>query len=383
MELDPKTENVADYYKHLSLFWTDIIHLMSSKPQSLTSIGPMRAFAANSKKVATEMINLNEDLMVFNKHLAEYYAQLADTWNTAQEKVNIKVPSIPQDVEHLEAFKRIWIDIFDNDFTELFDSPKFGNNYGKLVSKELELVKHWNNMVNIILQSAKLPSKEEVDDVYREIHALKKGLSKLDIKVQKSMMQENMVQGVQEDATDIEGQAGNSQVLDNKQPPNVAPPSPSLDAGQETSDRDVGADGMLKIKATSAGSTDAGDNNNSSNNNDDDDTTTAGQIPTTHNSKPPQNSTLQEKIQEHDALAQKQKSVPRQTKKGRRRKSSTARVSGAESAAEPGRQRKRTQKSTTRQVVDGTATGTGPDTKKTVAGTKSLGRPDSNGSDAD
>ena len=50
-------------------FWTDIIHLMSSKPQSLTSIGPMRAFATNSKKISTELIEINEDLLEFNQHL--------------------------------------------------------------------------------------------------------------------------------------------------------------------------------------------------------------------------------------------------------------------------------------------------------------------------
>ena len=37
---------------------------------------------------------------------------------------------IPQDIEQMEQFKRLWIDIFDNDFTELFDSEKFGENYG-------------------------------------------------------------------------------------------------------------------------------------------------------------------------------------------------------------------------------------------------------------
>ena len=40
----------------------------------------------------------------------------------AQKKVNQKSPEIPQDVEQIEAIKRVWIDIFDNDFTELFDS---------------------------------------------------------------------------------------------------------------------------------------------------------------------------------------------------------------------------------------------------------------------
>ena len=184
--MKPQTpEETVEYYKHMSLFWTDLIHLMSSKPQALGSTGPMRAFAANSKKVSTELIEINESLLQFNKFVTEYYKQLAETWNDAQKKVNLKAPEVPQDVEQIDAFKRIWIDIFDNDFTELFDSKKFGVNYGKLVSKELELTKHWNNITNIILQSVNLPSKEEIDEVYKELHSLKKRVTKLEIEVKK------------------------------------------------------------------------------------------------------------------------------------------------------------------------------------------------------
>ncbi|WP_420545645.1 poly(R)-hydroxyalkanoic acid synthase subunit PhaE [Nitrosopumilus sp.] len=185
------SKEINDYYKHLSLFWTDIIHLMSSKPQALTSIGPMRAFAANSKKISTELIEINEDLLEFNQHLTEYYKQLSNTWSIAQKKVNMKAPEIPQDIEQIESFKRIWIDIFDNDFTELFDSEKFGENYGKLVSKELELTKHWNNIVNVILQSVNLPSKEEIDEVYKEIHSLKKRVGKLELELKKTKRIQN------------------------------------------------------------------------------------------------------------------------------------------------------------------------------------------------
>ncbi|MGY5142052.1 MAG: poly(R)-hydroxyalkanoic acid synthase subunit PhaE [Nitrosopumilus sp.] len=184
MQTDNSKE-MTDYYKHLSLFWTDIIHLMNSKPQSLTSIGPMRAFAANSKKISTELIEINQNLLEFNKVLSEYYRQLGDTWVDAQKKVNLKAPEIPNDIEQIEAFKRIWIDVFDNDFTELFDSEKFGENYGKLVSQELELTKHWNNIANVVLQSVNLPSKEEIDEAYKEIHSLKKRVAKLELELKK------------------------------------------------------------------------------------------------------------------------------------------------------------------------------------------------------
>ena len=175
-----ENQDAKDYYKHMSVFWNDLIHLMSSKPQSLTSIGPMRNFATNAKKITGELLESNEDMVEFNKALVQYYNQLVQTWNEAQKKVNLKVPEIPHGMEQFEAYKRIWIDVFDNDFTELFDSKKFGENYGKLVSKELELTKHWNNIMNVMLQSANLPNKQEVDEVYKELHALRKRVSKLE-----------------------------------------------------------------------------------------------------------------------------------------------------------------------------------------------------------
>ena len=172
---DPK-----EYYKHLSLFWTDLIHLMSSKPQALASVGPMRNFTENSKKITLELLEANQGLSKFNDALTTYYKQLTDTWIESQKKVSLKIPEVPNDVEQLEAYKKIWIEIFDNDFTELFDSKKFGENYGKLVSMELELTNRWNNIANVMLQSANLPSKKEIDEIYQEIHLLRKKVSKLE-----------------------------------------------------------------------------------------------------------------------------------------------------------------------------------------------------------
>ncbi len=178
-------QSMGEYYRHMSVFWSDLIHLMSSKPQALTSVGPMRNFAANAKKITGELRGAGEDLAEFNKSLMEYYRQLVETWNEAQKKVDLKAPSIPKDAEQFEAYKRIWIDIFDNDFTELFDSKRFGENYGTLIAKELELTKHWNNIMNVMLQSANLPNKQEVDEVYRELHSLRKRVSRLEAQSRK------------------------------------------------------------------------------------------------------------------------------------------------------------------------------------------------------
>ncbi|MBM3910600.1 MAG: hypothetical protein FJ356_03005 [Thaumarchaeota archaeon] len=181
-----KTEfnDPLSYYKHLTLFWTDLMYLMANKPASLLSAGPMRNFATNIKKISSEIIEANDDLVEFNIRFLDYYKQLADTWSEAQKKVNEKMPAIPNDTEQLEAYKRIWIDIFETDFTELFDSGKFGENYGKLVASELELTKHWNNIMSVLLQSANLPNRDEIDDVYKQLHDLRRKVAKLESDLQ-------------------------------------------------------------------------------------------------------------------------------------------------------------------------------------------------------
>ena len=39
---DSEFRNASEHYKQLATFWTDILHLMSSKPGALASVGPMR-----------------------------------------------------------------------------------------------------------------------------------------------------------------------------------------------------------------------------------------------------------------------------------------------------------------------------------------------------
>ena len=176
---DPLAD-AREQFRHVSLFWTDLIHLMASKPQALTSAGPMRNYAENAKAIATEMLAAGQDAAEFSEALSKYYDQLAATWASAQRKVDAKLPRIPNDLERFEAYKRVWIDMFDNDFTELFDSKSFGDNYGRLVSKELDLARHWNNIMNVVLRSANLPNKKDIDGVYREMHGLKRRISKLE-----------------------------------------------------------------------------------------------------------------------------------------------------------------------------------------------------------
>ena len=172
--------SVTDYYKKTAMFWSDMIAMMSSKPTTLSAVGPLRTLSSNLKKITNELTEANKEIVGFNNFLIEYYKQLADTWSVAQKDVTSKVSKLLPNEEGTEAYKRIWIDIFENNFTGLFDSKKFSENYNKLISTELDLLKRWNAISDIMLKSANMPTKQEIDEIYEELHTLKTRISELE-----------------------------------------------------------------------------------------------------------------------------------------------------------------------------------------------------------
>ena len=164
----------------MSTFWSDMISMMSSKPASMMAVGPLRNMATNLKKITSELTEANQEIIDFNNNLLDYYGKLSETWIEAQKKVSSKMANVPQDGESLEAYKRVWIDMFENNFTQLFDSKEFSKNYNNLVSKELDLMKRWNTIMDIMLKASNLPTKEEIEEIYREMHSLKQRITKLE-----------------------------------------------------------------------------------------------------------------------------------------------------------------------------------------------------------
>jgi len=173
-------EDTFGYYKQMSTFWSDMISMMSSKPASMMAVGPLRNMATNLKKITSELTEANQEIIDFNNNLLDYYGKLSETWIEAQKKVSSKMANVPQDGESLEAYKRVWIDMFENNFTQLFDSKEFSKNYNNLVSKELDLMKRWNTIMDIMLKASNLPTKEEIEEIYKEMHSLKQRITKLE-----------------------------------------------------------------------------------------------------------------------------------------------------------------------------------------------------------
>ena len=88
--------NITDYYKKTAMFWSDMITMMSSKPTTLSAVGPLRNLSTNLKKITSELTEANKEIVEFNNFLIEYYKQLGDTWTGAQKEVSSKITKVPQ-----------------------------------------------------------------------------------------------------------------------------------------------------------------------------------------------------------------------------------------------------------------------------------------------
>jgi len=64
----------------------------------------------------------------------------------------------------------------------MFDNKDFSKNYNKLVSTELQLLERWNTIMDVMLKSANMPTKEEIDEIYKELFMLKKQIKKINPK---------------------------------------------------------------------------------------------------------------------------------------------------------------------------------------------------------
>jgi len=61
--------NITDYYKKTAMFWSDMITMMSSKPTTLSAVGPLRNLSTNLKKITSELTESNKEIVEFNNFL--------------------------------------------------------------------------------------------------------------------------------------------------------------------------------------------------------------------------------------------------------------------------------------------------------------------------
>ena len=165
--------------------WSDFI--------KLPTIGPFQAFSKDSIFYSQELFILGQTLIQLQANLKEYWTQMNNAYLHAVEQVADRMHNGKQHYsnengdyspkENIEEYRKTVIDAFEEAFTDLFSSEEFGTINSNLISSQLDVVKHLQNIAEKNLKTLNLPTRNEVDEISKDIHDIKRDIHNIKRKI--------------------------------------------------------------------------------------------------------------------------------------------------------------------------------------------------------
>lgn len=179
-EEKPKTEEDHNQaLKKMFDSWIETMNWIQNRTPGIPAVGPAAGLARNSVTINAELAQATESFAGFNKHLAQYYAKISAAWMEATRQVIAKCPMDLSDEKAREQLKNVWIETFEHEFTTLFDSEDFAQVFGEMLKNEVKFNKHIRNLVEVISTNIGMPTRSEMDSVYKEIERIKNKLKEM------------------------------------------------------------------------------------------------------------------------------------------------------------------------------------------------------------
>jgi hypothetical protein len=159
--------------------WAETLNWIQNRTPGIPAVGPAAGLARNSVAINAELAHAIESLTEFNKLLTQYYSRVSAAWMEATKHVMAKSPMDISDEKAREQLKNVWIETFEQEFTTMFDSEDFAKIFGELLKSEVKFNKHIRNLVEILSTNISMPTRSEMDSVYKEIERIKNKLKEL------------------------------------------------------------------------------------------------------------------------------------------------------------------------------------------------------------
>lgn len=157
--------------------WLEYINLLSTITPIVPSFGILQTYKRKLLEINKELNLLYNSILEFNKYLPKYNEYIYTTWFEATRKALIKCEE--NKISNKEEIKKVWIDCLEEEFTKLFNSDEFGELSGKLLNSENEINIHLSKLAEVYSNMWNIPTRKELDDIYKEITKLKRDIKKL------------------------------------------------------------------------------------------------------------------------------------------------------------------------------------------------------------
>jgi hypothetical protein len=146
--------------------WSELI--------KVPTIGPFHAFSQEFRSYYQDLLSLGQTLFNAQTNLNEYWKQMNMAYVRATEEVSEKAPKQFRSKEDFDEYRKITINAFEDSFTGLFNSKEFSVSYGKVSNDLLALFKQMQKFAEKNLKVLNLPTRDEMDEILRDIHDMKR-----------------------------------------------------------------------------------------------------------------------------------------------------------------------------------------------------------------
>lgn len=154
----------------------DSLALLRKIPQ-FRAFMPLRVIEV-TEEALLNYIRASSNLAV---NIAEYYMLLSAASLEASRKAALRIAEKKDD----EDARKAWIDVFEQEFNELFRSQRFGNVVNNMITSYSDLLKGVASIVEAYFKELGLPTRSEMDSVYREMVKMKRDIASINEEVKR------------------------------------------------------------------------------------------------------------------------------------------------------------------------------------------------------
>jgi hypothetical protein len=159
----------------LNKIWTETLEKVMQFPPFVMFQG-IAPFGATSK----EYVALMEDYVNLYKEWIDVYSAFAKAWFEAGVQISARIGSQDSDIKSgvkESALYNVWVEEMEKKMESLLKDQEFAKKLGALLSRSLDIKKRYDSIAEIYFKSLNLPTRSEVDRLYKEMHDLRKEVS--------------------------------------------------------------------------------------------------------------------------------------------------------------------------------------------------------------
>ena len=158
--------------KELLHRWTDTYEKEFSQYLNIPQIGLGRFY---QEKALQAMDKSNVFQAAVSEFLHVLYLPIEKSFKTMQQKIS-DMTDKGELGDDPKVYYRLWIQTLEGCYMELFKQPEFPDALRKTIQALNEFYMARQGVINDVLRSFSVPTQDDLDELYKEIHVLKKRL---------------------------------------------------------------------------------------------------------------------------------------------------------------------------------------------------------------